>query len=185
MLVTMNKGTQEANASLLIIFSVPHTFHIFLLIPPAILEVDINSSILERRKLELRKTKTLAYMTQLVSAEPGQDLIPIGLPSEPMFAPLQDATFAEEGILGHNYLAHTYSALPPFHRSEKKVGRGHIRRNCLRHAAQWWPSWGWPRNLQCCQLDAQKPGRCCIFCTAKGKDIYPQSKSANPQTTGV
>lgn len=52
-------------------------------------------------------------------------MIPIGLPLEPMFAPLQDATFAEEGILGHNYLAHTYSALPPFHRSEKKEGGTH------------------------------------------------------------
>lgn len=57
----------EGNRSLLITFSGPGTFRIILLISPEILEIDINISISLMRKLELRETKTLANITQLVS----------------------------------------------------------------------------------------------------------------------
>ena len=71
MLIKVNEGCWEGNESLLITFSVPGTFHVFLLIPPVILEVDVNISILQMRKLELRKTKVLASITQLVNGRAG------------------------------------------------------------------------------------------------------------------
>ena len=52
MLIKVNEGCWEGNESLLITFSVPGTFHVFLLIPPVILEVDVNISILQMRKLK-------------------------------------------------------------------------------------------------------------------------------------
>lgn len=67
MLVTKNEGSWEGNASLLTVFSGPGTVHTVLLIPPGILEVDVNISILQMRKSELRETKAFANITQPVS----------------------------------------------------------------------------------------------------------------------
>lgn len=149
-LVPMNKGSQEENKSSLIIFSVLHTFHTFLLIPPAILEVETNISISQRRKLQLRKAKTCASITQLISkrARIGPNLSAfrthVCFSTGSCFC--RGKYLVSQIVLPQSYL------FCSSHSTDLTKGEGMAgtRRNCLRHAAQWWLSWGWPMNLCQC-----------------------------------
>ena len=122
MLITGNEGRREGNESLLITFSVPGTFHVFLLIPPVIPEVDVNVSVLQMRKLELRKTKVLASITQLVNgrARIWSQSVCLQNPS----LPPTGCCFCRGKNLGSQIIDNHTSIPPPFHRPERQGGVG-------------------------------------------------------------
>ena len=124
------------------------------------------------RKLKLRKTKIFDNITQLVRGRakilsPSVCLQNTSLP--PTGCCLQRK---ESWVIDYNHTP----IPPPFHRPGMGVWNGH-QENCLRHAYQWWQSWGWSRTLHSCWLEVQKPERCYIFYTAKGKDKPTMSVS--------